>query len=54
MRIEAESAVNDGNRLKTGDVAPSIQVVDADGKTIELSSLWSDKPVVLTFLRHFG
>jgi peroxiredoxin len=41
-------------RIKSGDVAPNIQVVNADGATIELSSLWSDKPVVLSFLRHFG
>jgi peroxiredoxin len=43
-----------GNRLKTGDSAPGIQVVDADGETIDLSALWADKPVVLSFLRHFG
>ena len=43
-----------GKRLKTGDVAPNLNVVNADGETIELSSLWSDKPVVLAFLRHFG
>jgi peroxiredoxin len=43
-----------GKRIKTGDAAPSIQVVNADGETIELSSLWADKPVVLAFLRHFG
>ena len=43
-----------GGKLKTGDLAPNIQVIDADGKAIELSSLWSDKPVVLSFLRHFG
>ena len=42
------------NRLKAGDAAPNIQVVNADGATIELSSLWADKPVVLSFLRHFG
>jgi peroxiredoxin len=41
-------------KLKVGDAAPSIQVMDADDKTIELSSLWTDKPVVLSFLRHFG
>jgi len=41
-------------KLKVGDAAPSIQVMNADGETIELSALWSDKPVVLTFLRHFG
>ena len=43
-----------GSRLKVGDVAPNLNVVNADGETIELSSLWADKPVVLAFLRHFG
>lgn len=43
-----------GNRLKTGDVAPNLNVVNADGETIDLSALWADKPVVLSFLRHFG
>jgi peroxiredoxin len=41
-------------KLKIGDMAPDIQVVNADGETIDLSSIWADKPVVLTFLRHFG
>jgi peroxiredoxin len=41
-------------KVKTGDSAPNIQVVNAEGETIELSSLWADKPVVLAFLRHFG
>ncbi len=41
-------------KLKVGDAAPRIQVMDADGNAIALSSIWSDKPVVLTFLRHFG
>ena len=43
-----------GNKLKAGAVAPNIQVVNADGETIELASLWADKPMVLVFLRHFG
>jgi peroxiredoxin len=43
-----------GNKLKTGDFAPNLKVVNADGATIELSALWSDRPVVLAFLRHFG
>jgi len=41
-------------KLKVGDDAPSIPVMDADGNTLALSSIWSGKPVVLTFLRHFG
>ena len=43
-----------GSKLKAGDFAPDLKVVNADGDTIELSSLWADKPVVLAFLRHFG
>ena len=43
-----------GGKLRLGDSAPNLQVLNADGETIELSSLWVDKPVVLTFLRHFG
>ncbi len=41
-------------KLKTGDVARNLQVINADGATIELASLWADKPLVLAFLRHFG
>lgn len=41
-------------KLKAGNLVPNIQVVNADDETIELSSLWADKPVVLAFLRHFG
>jgi peroxiredoxin len=43
-----------GKRIKTGDLAPNLKVVNADGETIELSALWADTPVVLAFLRHFG
>lgn len=40
--------------LGPGDKAPSGPVQTADDLTIEISSLWADGPVVLTFLRHFG
>jgi peroxiredoxin len=43
-----------GRQLKAGDFAPDLKVVNADVETIALSSLWADKPVVLSFLRHFG
>ncbi len=43
-----------GGKLKPGDLAPNLKVVNGDGETIELSSLWADNPVVLAFLRHFG
>lgn len=41
-------------KLQSGNTAPNIQVLNADGNTLELAALWQDKPVVLTFLRHFG
>lgn len=41
-------------KLKVGQAAPDLQVVNAEGATINLASIWADKPVVLTFLRHFG
>lgn len=31
-----------------------LDVIDEDGRTIRLSSLWADGPAVLVFLRHFG
>ncbi len=27
---------------------------DADGKDVRLGDLWSDRPVVLAWLRHYG
>jgi peroxiredoxin len=42
------------SKLKVSEAAPDLQVVNADGETINLSSVWANKPIVLTFLRHFG
>lgn len=42
------------NQLKPGDAAPSGIVQTADEQSIDISSLWADGPIVLTFLRHFG
>ena len=42
------------NKLKRGNPAPDLSVINADGAEIALSSMWADKPLVLTFLRHFG
>ena len=41
-------------QLKFNDLAPDLQLLNADGKTIQLSSLWKDKVLVLVFTRHFG
>jgi hypothetical protein len=27
---------------------------DADGRPVQLGSLWADAPAVLVFLRHYG
>ena len=40
--------------LKFNDLAPDIPVLDADGKTIQLSALWKTRTLVLAFTRHFG
>ncbi|HKD14483.1 MAG TPA: hypothetical protein VKE71_13055 [Candidatus Angelobacter sp.] len=31
-----------------------ITLPDADGKKVQLGSLWADRPAVLVFLRHYG
>jgi hypothetical protein len=30
------------------------EVLAEDGGTVRLGTLWSDRPVVLAFVRHFG
>ena len=42
------------NKLKIGDAAPDVPVVNADHDALALSTVWADKPSVLVFLRHFG
>jgi hypothetical protein len=32
----------------------SLELADPDGNRQRLGELWSDRPVVLVFLRHFG
>lgn len=31
-----------------------VTVLDLDGNSVPLASLWADRPVVLAFIRHFG
>jgi peroxiredoxin len=40
--------------LKFNDPAPDIPVLDAEGKPVQLSTLWKKQPLVLAFTRHFG
>ena len=32
----------------------SLVLVDDDGRPSRVGDVWSDQPVVLTFLRHYG
>jgi len=41
-------------KLKPGDAAPSGVALDTDGQEVSLAAYWTDGPVLLTFLRHFG
>lgn len=41
-------------RLKLGDAAPELTVLDASGHSVSLAEVWRRGPIVLTFLRHFG
>ena len=41
-------------RVAIDQPAPDLEVINSEGETINLSAVWQDKPVVLTFLRHFG
>jgi peroxiredoxin len=34
--------------------APDVYVYNADGMRVALKKYWSERPIVLTFLRHFG
>jgi hypothetical protein len=40
--------------LDRADDLAKLTVSDEQGQTIELGSLWRDKPVAIVFLRHFG
>jgi peroxiredoxin len=42
------------NQLKFNDLAPDVKLLGADGRPVQLSSLWQDKVLVLAFTRHFG
>jgi peroxiredoxin len=40
--------------LAPGTPAPDLALLSSDGATLQLSSLWRERPVLLFFLRHFG
>ena len=40
--------------LAVGMAAPDLELLDADERSVALSSLWQQAPLALIFLRHFG
>ena len=40
--------------LQPGDTAPDFTLPDAHNAPVSLASLWAERPLVLSFLRHFG
>jgi peroxiredoxin len=40
--------------LAVGGSAPDLELLDADERSVALSSLWQQAPLALIFLRHFG
>lgn len=40
--------------LKFNDPAPNIALQDVNGTSVQLSSLWRERAVILAFTRHFG
>lgn len=42
------------SHLKFNDAAPSLELLNAEGRPVKLSSLWKKQAVILAFARHFG
>jgi len=40
--------------LERSTKAADVEVKDAGGTTVRFSDLWSERPTVFLFLRHFG
>ncbi len=40
--------------LNFNHAAPDVELLDTDGKPVQLSSLWAQQPLLLAFTRHFG
>lgn len=43
-----------GKQIEFNHTAPDLTLLDTSGKPVRLSSLWSEKPLLLAFTRHFG
>jgi peroxiredoxin len=49
-----DGPILEGNPLRRGAVAPDVDVLDADGGSVPLSSLWGDGPGLVLLWRHLG
>jgi hypothetical protein len=38
----------------SADALADVVLQDADGEDVRLGDLWSERPAVLVFLRHYG
>lgn len=41
-------------RLKVGDSAPDISLLNRAGEMVSISQSWREAPALISFLRHFG
>ena len=40
--------------IQVGDKAPDLELADSDGRMVQLSSFWREKPALILFWRHYG
>jgi peroxiredoxin len=40
--------------VEVGDRAPDVEVLDDQGRRVQVSAMWAQGPAVLAFLRHYG
>lgn len=41
-------------RIELGDLAPDVELANHLGEQVRLADLWSERPLLLVFLRHLG
>jgi hypothetical protein len=40
--------------MKRMDELQDVELPDAEGRPVRLGELWKERPVVMTWLRHYG
>ena len=40
--------------MKASEALSQAEVLDTEGRPVSVGSLWSERPVALIFVRHFG